>query len=126
MGIDTGSYTASLTAVSASLATKSSTGEGSDTFSGVENLSGSPKADTLIGSAANNKLTGGGGSDTESGGLGDDTVIGSGGADFLYGQGGNDTVNSKDSVNGNDTLRGGEGTDTKITDTQEKSILGFP
>jgi Kelch motif/RTX calcium-binding nonapeptide repeat (4 copies) len=126
LGIDTGSYTASLTAVSASLATKSSTGEGSDTFSGVENLSGSPKADTLIGSAANNKLTGGGGSDTESGGLGDDTVIGSGGADFLYGQGGNDTVNSKDSVNGNDTLRGGAGTDTKITDTQEKSILGFP
>jgi hypothetical protein len=40
--------------------------------------------------------------------------------------GGDDTVNSKDSVNGNDTLRGGAGTDTKITDTQEKSILGSP
>jgi hypothetical protein len=29
-------------------------------------------------------------------------------------------------VSGNDTLRGGAGTDTKITDSQEKSILGFP
>src|ERR687896_760293 len=89
IGTDTASYSASLTAVNASLATNSSTGEGSDTFIGVENLLGSSKADTLTGSAANNKLTGGGGPDTEQGGLGNDTVIGSGGADFLYGEGGN-------------------------------------
>jgi len=126
LGTDTASYSASLTAVSASLATNSSTGEGSDKFVDVENLLGTSKADTLTGSGTNNKLTGGGGNDTEQGGLGNDTVVGSGGADTLKGEGGADTVNSKDGVNGNDSLDGGSGTDTKVTDTTEKSIVGFP
>jgi glucose/arabinose dehydrogenase/Ca2+-binding RTX toxin-like protein len=126
LGTDKASYSASLTAVTASLATNSSAGEGSDTFSGVENLLGSPKADTLTGSAANNTLTGGGGSDTESGGAGSDKVVGGGGADTLRGEDGADTINSKDGVNGNDSLDGGAGTDTKVTDTTEKSIVGFP
>jgi Ca2+-binding RTX toxin-like protein len=43
IGSDTASYSASLTAVNASLATNASMGEGSDTFSGVENLLGSSK-----------------------------------------------------------------------------------
>src|SRR5215217_2659858 len=126
IGTDTASYSASLTAVTASLATNSATGEGSDTFLGVENLLGSSKADTLTGSETNNKLTGGGGPDTEQGGLGNDQVIGSGGADTLKGEDGDDAVNSKDGVNGNDSLDGGAGTDTKVTDTTEKSIVGFP
>jgi Tol biopolymer transport system component len=126
LGTDTASYSASLTAVSASLDTNSSTGEGSDTFAGVENLLGSSKADTLTGSGANNTLTGGGGNDTESGGAGNDKVVGSGGADFLYGEDGADAVNSKDGVNGNDTLDGGAGTDTKVTDATEKLIRNFP
>jgi arylsulfatase A-like enzyme len=116
-GTDTASYSASLTAVSASLATNSSTGEGSDTFLGVENLLGSSRADTLTGSDTDNTLTGGGGKDQ---------VIGSGGADNLSGAGGDDTVNSRDGVSGNDTLKGGAGTDTKVTDATEKSITGFP
>jgi len=126
IGTDTASYSASLTAVNASLATNSSTGEGSDTFVGVENLLGSAKADTLTGSGANNTLTGGGGGDTERGGAGNDKVVGSSGADFLYGEDGADTVNSKDGVNGNDTLDGGGGADTKVSDTTEKSVVGFP
>ena len=144
IGTDTASYSASLTAVNASLATNSSTGEGTDTFLGVENLLGSSKSDTLTGSGANNTLTGGGGNDTLTGGGGNDTltggggndterggadndkVVGSGGADFLYGEDGADAVNSKDSVNGNDSLDGGAGTDTKVTDATEKSIVGFP
>jgi Ca2+-binding RTX toxin-like protein len=126
IGTDTASYSASLTAVNASLATNSSTGEGSDTFVGVENLLGSSKADTLTGSGANNTLTGGGGNDTERGGAGNDKVVGSGGADFLYGEDGADAVNSKDGVNGNDSLDGGGGTDTKVSDATEKSIVGFP
>src|SRR5215204_632657 len=124
-GTDTASYSASLTAVSASLATNTATGEGSDTFVAVENLLGSTKADTLTGSGATNRLTGGLGNDTERGGSGNDRVIGSGGANFLYGQGGDDTVNSKDGVSGNDTLSGGTGTDTKTTDATEKSVVGF-
>jgi Ca2+-binding RTX toxin-like protein len=59
LGTDTASYSASLTAVTASLATNASTGEGSGTFLGVENLLGSSKADTLTGSDTDNKLTGG-------------------------------------------------------------------
>jgi hypothetical protein len=35
-------------------------------------------------------------------------------------------VNSRDGTNGNDSLDGGSGTDTKVTDTREKSITGFP
>ncbi len=126
LGTDTASYSASLTAVVASLAANSATGEGSDTFLDVENLLGSSKADTLTGSTANNSLTGGGGSDTEQGELGNDTVIGSGGADTLKGGDGNDTVKSKDGVKGNDSLDGGTGTDTKVTDATERSIVGFP
>jgi Ca2+-binding RTX toxin-like protein len=126
LGTDTASYSASLTAVIASLATNSATGEGSDTFLGLEALLGSPYADTLTGSAANNTLTGGGGNDAESGGSGNDKVVGSGGADTLKGEDGADTVDSRDFVNGNDSLDGGAGTDTKVTDSTEKSIVGFP
>jgi hypothetical protein len=126
IGADTASYSASLTAVVASLATNSSTGEGTDTFAGVENLLGSPEADTLTGSDANNTLTGGGGNDTEHGGLGNDSVVGSEGADSLFGDENDDAVNSKDGVKGNDSLDGGDGTDTKVTDRTEKSIVGFP
>ena len=125
-GTDTASYSASLTAVTASLATNSATGEGSDSYLGVENLLGSSKADTLTGSDTDNELTGEGGNDIERGGLGNDQVIGSGGADTLKGENGDDTVNSKDGKNGNDSLDGGAGTDTKVTDATEKSIVGFP
>jgi Ca2+-binding RTX toxin-like protein len=125
-GTDSASYSTSLTAVIASLATNSATGEGSDTFLGVENLLGSSKADTLTGSVTNNRLNGGGGNDTEHAGSGNDTVVGGGGADILKGEDGADTVNSKDGVSGNDALDGGAGTDTKVTDTNEKSIVGFP
>jgi glucose/arabinose dehydrogenase/PKD repeat protein len=114
LGTDTASYAPSLTAVTASLAANSATGEGSDTFLGVENLLGSSKADKLTGSGANNRLTGGGGNDTENGGAGNDTLVGSGGAD---------TLDSVDGVSGNDSLNGGAGTDTCRKDATEKSIL---
>jgi RTX calcium-binding nonapeptide repeat (4 copies) len=123
---DSASYSASLTAVTASLATNSSTGEGSDTFLGVENLLGSSRADTLTGSTANNRLTGRAGPDTEQGGSGNDTVVGSAGADTLNGEDGDDTVNSQDNVSGNDSLDGGAGTDTAVTDATEQSIVNFP
>ena len=123
---DTASYSASLTAVNASLATNSATGEGSDIFLGIENLLGSSNADTLSGSDTHNRLTGGDGPDTEHGGLGNDTVQGNGGADTLSGEDGDDTVNSKDGVKGNDSLDGGAGTDTNVSDAAEMSIVNFP
>jgi Ca2+-binding RTX toxin-like protein len=126
LGTDTASYAPSLTAVSASLAANTATGEGSDTFLGVENLLGSSKADSLTGSNTDNRITGGGAGDALKGGGGNDQVIGSGGADSLFGEDGNDAVDSKDGTNGNDSLDGGSGTDTKVTDTRERSITGFP
>jgi Ca2+-binding RTX toxin-like protein len=82
--------------------------------------------DTVKGLGGNDTINGQGGNDKVLGGAGRDMVVGNGGADLLYGEGGADTVNSKDNVNGNDTLSGGAGTDTKVSDTTEKSIVGFP
>jgi hypothetical protein len=117
VGIDKASYSASLTAIIASLDTNSATGEGSDTFSGVENLQGSKYADELTGSIANNVIASG---------AGDDKAVGGAGADTLKGEDGADAIDSKDGINGNDRLDGGAGTDTKVTDTTEKSVVGFP
>jgi hypothetical protein len=44
----------------------------------------------------------------------------------VAGQYDNDALNSQDGVSGNDSLNGGAGTDTKVTDATEKSIIGFP
>jgi Ca2+-binding RTX toxin-like protein len=73
---------ASATGVIASLTTEFATGEGTDTFSGVERLSGSGLADTLTGST---------------------------GANILKGLGGNDTLRATDGIGGNDTVDGGAG-----------------
>ena len=81
-GLDTADYAASATGVIASLTTEFATGEGTDTFSGVERLSGSGLADTMTGS---------------------------GGANILKGLGGNDTLKARDGVGGNDTVDGGAG-----------------
>jgi len=68
---------------------------GTDTLSGIENLTGSAFGDTLVGSAGSNVLSGGDGNDTLVGGAGADTLIGGNGNDvFLYAPGaGNDTLN---------------------------------
>ena len=50
--------------VIANLSTGTSRGEGSDTMTGVEALSGSERNDTLIGDGQNNALFGAGGDDT--------------------------------------------------------------
>ncbi len=81
-GADTADYAASATGVIASLTTEFATGEGTDTYSSVERLSGSGLADTLTGS---------------------------GGANILKGLGGNDTLKARDQVGGNDTVDGGAG-----------------
>jgi Ca2+-binding RTX toxin-like protein len=114
-GTDTANFTASVAPIDASLEAGTATGEGSDTFSEVENLTGSNLADTLLeGSEANNTLNGLGGNDN---------IVGLGGADTLKGGGGPDTLNSQDGVEGNDAVDGGTGTDTCQTDATELSIL---
>jgi Ca2+-binding RTX toxin-like protein len=115
LGTDTANFTASVASISASLVDGTATGEGSDTFSEVENLTGSNQDDTLLeGSEANNTLNGLAGADN---------VVGRGGADTLKGGGGPDTLDSQDGVEGNDAVDGGTGTDTCKTDATELSIL---
>ncbi|MCA0257005.1 MAG: cadherin domain-containing protein, partial [Proteobacteria bacterium] len=82
-GIDTADYATSGSAVDISLTTRVGTGgdaEG-DTFSGIENLTGSAYDDRLIGDGAANVLSGGAGNDTLSGGAGADTLDGGTGND---------------------------------------------
>jgi len=78
--------------VSLALTTAQATGgSGSDTLLNVENLTGSPFADTLTGNSANNTLSGGAGNDILDGGLGNDTVNGGLGNDTLIGGLGQDS-----------------------------------
>jgi Ca2+-binding RTX toxin-like protein len=87
-GTDTVSYYYATAAVQVSLALTTAQvtgGSGSDTLLAVENLTGSPLADTLTGNGANNTLSGGAGNDILNGGLGNDTLIGGAGQDaFLF------------------------------------------
>ena len=102
---------------------------------GADVLDGTAGADVICGLGGNDAIRGLLGDDTLEGMEGDDTLRGGGGTDRakggagtdnLYGEDGNDALDSKDGVNGNDSLDGGWGTDTRVTDTTEKSIVGFP
>jgi len=80
-GIDTASYQNGSSkyggvTVSLGIAGQQATGgSGSDTLTGIENLTGTVSADTLTGNAGANVLNGFGGADTLLGGAGDDTLI---------------------------------------------------
>jgi hypothetical protein len=121
-GTDTASYQSSTTAVRASMIEEGATGEGTDAFMTLENLTGSALADELIGSSRANVLRGGKGGDILRGRGANDTILGEAGADQHYGENGDDTLKSIDGVKGNDTLNGGPSTDTCLTDATEKSV----
>ncbi|WP_439472329.1 beta strand repeat-containing protein [Brevundimonas sp.] len=117
-GSDTADYSGAGGGVTAriDLQTASNDGDGgSDTFTSIENLTGSAFNDLLIGDGAANILIGGAGRDVILGGGGDDIIHG--GADVpneLYGGAGNDTYiveNRSDSIFEN----AGEGIDTVLT-----------
>ena len=92
--------------------------------SSIENITGSPQADTLTGDSGANTLTGGGGEDTLSGGGGNDIinagagddrdVAGGMGNDMLKGGPGADTLNGNE---GDDHLYGNDDGETVATDT---------
>jgi Ca2+-binding RTX toxin-like protein len=103
-GLDYASYASATKAVIADLANAGvNRGDAfGDTFSGIENLTGSNFADTLGGDARNNVL---------SGRDGNDQLLGRAGADRLFGGAGNDRL---DGGAGNDVLEGGAGADVLI------------
>jgi Ca2+-binding RTX toxin-like protein len=101
LGSDRATYeNAAAGVVAALLSPAQNTGEAlGDTFTSIENLTGSAFADTLKGTNSTNSLIGG---------AGDDNIIGFGGDDNLFGQDGNDILNGGA---GADDLSGGLGSD---------------
>ncbi|KQW82535.1 hypothetical protein ASC65_09950 [Brevundimonas sp. Root1279] len=104
-GIDTSDYSAAAAGMRAQLNSNSSSNDGdggTDTFSSIENLTGSAFNDTLIGDANANILRGG---------LGADTLLGLAGADVIWGGAGV-----------SNTLQGGLGDDRYVLDANDSVV----
>ncbi|MCR6499484.1 hypothetical protein MUO32_10605 [Shinella sp. CPCC 101442] len=82
-GVDTASYSNATKAITASLAKPSGNTRDADgdTYSSIENLTGSNFSDKLTGNSSANTLNGGKGNDTLTGGGGADKLIGGSGTD---------------------------------------------
>jgi Ca2+-binding RTX toxin-like protein len=81
-GLDTASYVTAPSRVVASLASGGTVGDAAgDTFSYIDNLTGSSFDDALTGNGGDNTLDGGDGDDKLQGGAGADTLIGGRGTD---------------------------------------------
>jgi Ca2+-binding RTX toxin-like protein len=92
-GVDIATYIGAASAVTVSLAVtaaQNTLGDGTDTLSNIESLTGSGFNDTLTGSTLANIIKGGNGNDTIRAGVGNDTLYGDAGADTLYGETGAD------------------------------------
>jgi Ca2+-binding RTX toxin-like protein len=94
--------------VTASLASGTATGDGSDTFTNLEQLQGGPYGDTLSGGPGSDAILGLGGNDTIVGGSGDELLFGNDGDDTISGGSGDDFLAPGA---GADTLDGGPGFD---------------
>ncbi|WP_192843145.1 calcium-binding protein [Aureimonas sp. AU12] len=120
-GTDTITYENSCAAVEINLATGLARGGEAtgDTFTSIENVTGSAYHDRLTGDAGVNVLNGLAGNDTLDGGAGNDRLFGGIGNDRLIGGEGNDQLVGDTGTNddigkggGADTMLGGVGNDT--------------
>ena len=93
-GVDTASFLTAGSGVTANLTTGRGTAGNAngDTYTSIENLTGSNFADTLIGSSLNNTLQGGRGNDVLRGAAGHDRIEGGIGSDTIDGGSGVDTA----------------------------------
>jgi Ca2+-binding RTX toxin-like protein len=92
-GVDTAAYTYATSGVMLDLASGGITGEAAgDTYSGIENVTGSAYGDLINGDQFANVIHGGSGDDTLFGQGGDDTIFGDFGNDWLRGGAGNDRL----------------------------------
>jgi Ca2+-binding RTX toxin-like protein len=131
--------------ITASLVTGTATGEGSDTFTNMEELHGGNFSDTLTGDAGSNSLFGLGGNDVLNGGDGNDFMHGGEGDDVIDGGPGQfdgvgfyaatgpitaSLVTGTSSGQGNDTftnvesLQGGDYSDTLIGSDGDNGLFG--
>jgi len=107
-GVDTASYAHATAGVTVNLnlpGAQNTLGAGTDTLSGIENLTGSNLNDTLTGNSSNNVINGGLGNDILNGGDGDDFMIGGLGNNTLSGGGsGTDTFQWLKGNSGHDVV----------------------
>ncbi|MEX1147437.1 MAG: cadherin domain-containing protein, partial [Sphingomonadales bacterium] len=122
-GTDTVSYASSAASVEASLqaGTGSAGDAADDSFTNIENLTGSDHGDVLTGDANANHLDGGGSVDILNGQAGDDILLGGAGDDTLSGGDGGDHLTGGD---GADTLHGDAGNDTLLGGTGDDTLFG--
>ena len=143
-GSDTAAYTLATAGVTVNLLTvgaQNTVGAGTDTLTGIANLTGSNFNDHLTGDNNANVLSGGNGADvltgnngndTLNGGAGNDSMNGGSGNDALIGGSGNDTINGaagNDIITGNDgadTLTGAAGNDTFVFTALSDSLNATP
>ena len=117
-GSDTARFASASSSVTVSLEDGDASGDGSDTLTGFEDVTGSGSADHITGDGGGNMLRGGAGADEIHGRTGADIVVGGDGADELSGGDGGDILSGgsgKDQLNGGrgrDACHGGPGADS--------------
>jgi Ca2+-binding RTX toxin-like protein len=102
-GRDQAAYFDAFVPVDADLALGLATGWGTDTLTGIEDLTGSAFADTLSGNDGQNAIGGGSGNDELSGRGGDDVLLGGNGSDEADGGDGVDVCEAETVVACEDT-----------------------
>jgi large repetitive protein len=117
-GTDTATFEDATSRVVVDLEVGTATGQGSDTLTDIENVTGSDGNDIITGDSGANTIDGGAGDDYVEGGGGNDTIIGGSGNDVIDAGSGDDLVSGDD---GDDLLIGGTGNDTV---TYEQSSSG--
>lgn len=90
-GQDSADYSTAPDAIAVDLAAGTATGDGNDRLNNIEQVYGSPFADTLLGDAGANALSGAGG---------DDRLEGREGSDWLAGNAGNDVFVFRPGISG--------------------------
>ncbi len=120
-GVDTLLYQQATSGVVIDLGSGTATGDGNDTFTGIETVWGSNQNDTITGDSGDNNLNGSSGDDLVYGGLGADIIGGGSGDDTLYGGDDNDDLNG---AAGNDILYGDDGDDTLDGHVGDDTLYG--
>ncbi len=129
-GGDTADFASAGGAVRIDLATGRGSGQGADTLSAIESVSGSSFADAITGDAGANVLNGNGGDDAIQAAAGDDVANGGAGDDELGGGAGDDTVSGGTGADalrgsaGDDRLSGGPGADTLLGGAGDDGLSG--